>query len=150
MNNTVCTLAVLMVLSLNVGCVGTSAMPTAANEPDYWPTEGWQSSSPEAQGMDSERLAQMFEYIEEKDIHLHSLLIVRNGYLVTEAYFEPYDQAAYHQMASMTKSVTGILVGIAIDKGYIQSADQQLLSFFQNEPSPTWTLKSRRSPSSIC
>ena len=68
--------------------------------------------------------------IEEKDIHLHSLLIIRNGYLVTEAYFEPYDQATYHQMASMTKSVTGILVGMAIDKGNIKSADQQLLSFF--------------------
>jgi len=58
--------------------------------------------------MDSERLARMFEYIEEKDIHLHNLLIVRNGYVVTEAYFEPYDPATYHQMASMTKSVTGI------------------------------------------
>ena len=80
--------------------------------------------------MDSERLVRMFEYIEEKDIHLHSLLIVRNGYLVTEAYFEPYNEATYHQMESMTKSVTGILMGVAIDKGYIKSADQQLLSFF--------------------
>ena len=66
MKNTVCILAVLMILSLNVGCVGPSAMPTVAHEPDYWPTEGWRSSIPEAQGMDSEHLARMFEYIEEK------------------------------------------------------------------------------------
>jgi CubicO group peptidase (beta-lactamase class C family) len=71
----------------------------------------------------------MFEYIEEGR-QSHSLLIVRNGYLVTEAYFEPYDQATYHQMASMTKSVTGILVGIAIDRGHIKSADEPVTSFF--------------------
>ena len=130
MKNTVCIFAVLMILSLNVGCAGPSAMSAGTREPDYWPTEGWQSSSPETQGMNSEHLARMFKYIEEKDIHLHSLLIVRNGYLVTEVYFEPYDQMTYHQMASMTKSVIGILVGMAIDKGYIQSVDQPLLSFF--------------------
>ena len=91
MKSSIRILAMLMVLSVTVACVGPSAMPTGTHEPDYWPTEGWRSSSPGAQGMDSERLAQMFEYIEEKDIHLHSLLIVRNGYVVTEAYFEPYD-----------------------------------------------------------
>ena len=80
--------------------------------------------------MDSEQLARMFEYIEEKDSNLHSVLIVRNGYLVTEAYFEPYDQATYHQMASMTKSVVGVLMGMAIDGGYIKSADEPVLSFF--------------------
>ncbi len=100
--------------------------------------------------MDSGQLAQMFEYIEEKDIHLHSLLIVRNGYLVTEVYFEPYDQTTYHQMASGTKSVTGILVGMAIDKGYIKSTDQQLSSFSPDEPLPIWMQESRRSRSSIC
>lgn len=134
MKTTVCIFAVLMILPLSIGCAGPGAAPTAtpgaAREPDYWPTEAWKSSSPEAQGMDSEQLARMFEYIKEKDINLHSLLIVRNGYLVTEAYWQPYDQTTYHQMASVTKSVTGILVGIAIDKGYIKSADQPLLDFF--------------------
>ena len=36
--------------------------------------------------MDLEQLVRMFEYIEESDIPLHSLLIVCNGCLVTEAY----------------------------------------------------------------
>jgi CubicO group peptidase (beta-lactamase class C family) len=123
-------LAVLMILSLSVACASPGGTAPVAREPDYWPTEGWRSSTPEAQGMDSEQLARMFEYIEEKDINLHSLLIVRNGYLVTEAYLPPYDQATYHQMASVTKSVIGILVGMAIDRGYIKSVNEPVMSFF--------------------
>ena len=124
-------LITIALLSLIASCAGPRASTsTPVPNPDYWPTEGWRSSTPEAQGMDSQQLARMFEYIKEKDIKLHSLLIVRNGYLVTEAYFEPYSPSTYHQMASMTKSVIGILVGMAIDKGYIKSADEPLLSFF--------------------
>jgi len=102
MKSLVCILAVLMILSLSVACAGPGATPTVAQEPDYWPTEGWKSSTPEAQGMGSEQLARMFEYIEEKDVNLHSLLIVRNGYLVTEAYLAPYDQATYTHVHSIS------------------------------------------------
>lgn len=134
MKTTVCILAVLMILSLSVGCAGPGATPTAARDPDYWPTQGWQSSTPEAQGMDSEQLARMFEYIEEKDINLHSLLIVRNGYLVTEAYFDPYTRDTAHSAACITKSVMGMLVGIAIERGYINGIGEPVLSYFAGRP----------------
>ena len=39
-------LAALTILSLSVACAGGSATPTAVREPDYWPTEGWKSSTP--------------------------------------------------------------------------------------------------------
>lgn len=98
--------------------------------PDYWPTAGWRHSTPEEQGMDSDELARMFAEIEAQGLNLHSLLIVRNGYLVSESYFEPYRADISHQIASVTKSVTGMLVGIAVDKGYIDNINQPVLSFF--------------------
>lgn len=80
--------------------------------------------------MDSTLLAQLFARIERDKINLHSVLIIRNGYSVTEAYFHPYTADIRHQVASVTKSVISMLIGIAIDQGYLRSVDQPLLDFF--------------------
>ncbi len=60
----------------------------------------------------------------------HSLLIVKNGEVLAEEYFKPFDSDSIHYLYSVTKSITSLLVGIAIDKGFIQSVDQKLLDFF--------------------
>lgn len=98
--------------------------------PDYWPTTEWKTSTPEAQGMDSELLAKMLEEISAKNTRIHSVLVVRNGYMVTEAYFHPYTRDTKTHVQSVTKSVIGALVGVAIQKGFLRSEDEKLLSFF--------------------
>ena len=42
-----------------------SPVAAASRTRDYWPTEGWRTSSPEEQGVDSALLERMFEAIEE-------------------------------------------------------------------------------------
>jgi CubicO group peptidase (beta-lactamase class C family) len=61
---------------------------------------------------------------------IHSLLIIRNGYILTDAYFYPFAEDSLHDLASATKSFTSTLIGIAIDKGYIESVEQPVLDFF--------------------
>jgi len=102
----------------------------AVRAPNYWPTDGWRTSSPEAQGMDSERLADALDYIHENAIPIHSLQIIRNGYLVLDAYFYPFDANNVHDGASVTKSVTATLIGIAIDQGHIASVGESVVSLF--------------------
>ncbi|MGE5224497.1 MAG: serine hydrolase domain-containing protein, partial [Omnitrophica WOR_2 bacterium] len=99
-------------------------------DPAYWPTDSWESSTPEQQGMDSNRLADLFGDAGRKGTNLHSLLVIRNGYLVLEAYYNPYTNRNRHSLESITKSVIGALVGIAIDKKTIQNDRQKVLSFF--------------------
>ncbi len=60
--------------------------------------------------MDSQQLADMFAAIEKQHIRLHSLLIVRNGYVVVEAYYPPYTAETRHTVQSITKSVIGTLI----------------------------------------
>lgn len=98
--------------------------------PGYWPTDGWRTSTPEEQGMDGEELAQMVEDINRQGLNLHSLLIVRNGYLVSETYFQTFEAGQTHELYSCTKSFIATLVGIAIDQGYISRIDQKVLDFF--------------------
>ena len=59
-----------------------------------------------------------------------SLMIIRNGYVVAEAYWHPFAQNLIYEQMSASKSVISALVGIAIDKGYIESVDQKVLDFF--------------------
>jgi CubicO group peptidase (beta-lactamase class C family) len=100
--------------------------------PTYWPTNGWQTSTPEDQGLDSVKLVQVLEKIQKKNIQINSLLVVRNGMLVLDAYFyNPYDGKYPHDIASVTKSVMTTLIGIAAGQGKI-NLDEPMLSYFPN------------------
>lgn len=101
---------------------GTGVM--AAAQQEDWPTHGWPRSSPEAQGIDSKVLVEALEEIRRRQISIHSLTIVRNGYLVLDVYFWPFQDDLLHDMASVTKSVTSTLVGIAIGQHELTSVTQ--------------------------
>lgn len=111
------------------GCQApTAVVPPAA--PDYWPTDGWRSASPESQGMDSGALADAIATVEAQHLPIHSLLIVRHGYAVLDIYFYPFAPTDLHDLASVTKSVTATLVGIAIDQGAIGGVNQPVAGVF--------------------
>lgn len=115
---------------LVAGLSGAGPIPPAAAQGGYWPTRAWRRSSPEAQGMDSKVLAQAFDYIREHKIPIHSLTIVRNGYLVLDAYFWPFQDSLLHDVASVTKSVTSTLVGVAIGQHKLEGVRQPVLPLF--------------------
>ena len=98
-----------------------------------YPTEGWQISTPEDQGIRSQMLAEMMEHIKKNSFNIDSILIVRNGYMVMDAYFYPYSRGQKHIIHSCTKSIMSALIGIAIDKGYIQNVDQSITDFFPDK-----------------
>jgi CubicO group peptidase (beta-lactamase class C family) len=98
--------------------------------PGYWPTAGWQSASPESQGMDSGRLADLLEHIKTQNYPIRSVLVIRKGYLVTEAYFLPFREGLWHIIHSCTKSILSTLTGIAIEKGQLAGDQLNILDFF--------------------
>ena len=109
-------------------------LPTSiATSEAYWPTQGWRTSAPEEQGLDAQKLAAMLKAVQEKNLNLHSLLIIRNGYLVSETYFGSYQQDTRHELYSCTKSFIATLIGIALDKGYLKGTDQRILDFFPEQ-----------------
>jgi CubicO group peptidase (beta-lactamase class C family) len=102
----------------------------ADKKPDYWPTKGWRTASPESQGVDSNLLENMLNTIFKKNLDIDSVLVVRNGYIVLDAYSYTRNADLTHNIYSCTKSVTSALIGIAIDKGYIKGVNQPVLDFF--------------------
>jgi CubicO group peptidase (beta-lactamase class C family) len=80
--------------------------------------------------MDSEQLARLLEYIEEREIEIRSVVIVRNGYIVLETYSYPFYASLQNRVCSVTKSFASALVGIAIGQGHIKGADERVLDLF--------------------
>lgn len=71
--------------------------------------------------------------------NIHSVLIVRDGKLIVERYFpgrdeagtvRRFDQDTLQDVASVTKSVNGLLIGIAIDRRLIRNVDEKISKFF--------------------
>ena len=120
----------------------------------YWPTEEWEKSKPEDQNVNTLLLEKAVEYITSKYPNNRSFLVIKNGILIFEAYNDsPYDgigskiiknilhfalgalkksnatfkdrRDGLDNIRSATKSIMSALVGIAIDKGYIESADEK-------------------------
>jgi len=90
----------------------------------------WKVSTPEAQGIESKRLAALIEEIAQKGYNIQSIIIVRNGRLVLDAYFYPFNQNQKHNLYSGTKSVSSALIGIALDKGFIKDINQTVSHLF--------------------
>lgn len=110
----------------------TSAIATEPATVEAWPGERWPVSKPESQGIDPAKLSRLMVGIRAGGVgaDIHSLLVVRNGFLVAEEYFDGWNAERVHTLQSVTKSVTSALVGIAVDRGEIEGVDRPVLSFF--------------------
>jgi hypothetical protein len=110
--------------------------------------DGWEVASLNSVGMDAVKFSQLLNRLEQIGEHrIHSIIVVRNNKLVFEQYCPGlkfnlgqytgatgYDMNDLHVLCSATKSVTSALLGIAIDKGYVQSIEQKVMIFSLSMP----------------
>ena len=96
----------------------------------YWPTGGWRTSTPEEQDLDSKYLSEMLDAIKEQKLNLHSLLVIRHGYIVSETYAPSDGQDNKHELYSCTKSFISTLIGIALDQGLLDSLNRPVTGLF--------------------
>lgn len=104
----------------------TSFQPTEIND-------GWQISSPETENINRNKLEAAYRlvYEEERFPLAKSLLVFRNGKLVAEAYpSDKNDINRYHNLQSCTKTITSILMGVAMEQNLFDSTDEKLYNVF--------------------
>jgi CubicO group peptidase (beta-lactamase class C family) len=93
------------------------------------PADDWQVSTTAEQGLEPLLVAELYYNAAELET-LYSLLVIKNGYLVAEDYFNEGSVDQKDRLQSVTKSYTSALVGIALEQGYLSSVDQNMLDFF--------------------
>jgi CubicO group peptidase (beta-lactamase class C family) len=119
---------VILVLTSQVGCGHSTEELEAVH---YTPLLGddWKVSTPAEQGLDPMLVAKLYHNAAELET-LYALLVVKNGYLIAEGYFNGGSVDEMFDRASATKSFTSALVGIALDRGCLTSVEQKMIDFF--------------------
>jgi len=148
----ICMISLTLITSFSIGFLSMRGISTSVDDSSFsdsnlstqdtfWPgnSSEWTEVAPETQGLDSDKIADMFEYIETNSVDIHSVIIARNGYLLTEEYLynsillgtkSYYDGAKIHMQQSVTKSIMSILIGIALQEGFLDNISQTLYEFF--------------------
>lgn len=73
-----------------------------------------------------------------------AFLLIKDGRIIYEKYWEDYGTESLSNSFSMAKSIIGLLVGAAIDDGYIKSIEQPVADFiseFRNEKNKDLKIK---------
>ena len=126
--------ALLVSASFAVACLLTRGGPHAvARQADPVPDD-LQVSAPADVGMRASDLAALInEARQDERRDLQSLLVARRGRLVVEEYFNGTDRESLQDVRSAAKSITGTLVGIALQEKHVASLDDSMLSFFPGQ-----------------
>jgi CubicO group peptidase (beta-lactamase class C family) len=96
-------------------------------QPDTQPLA---TAAPADVGMDGALLEQAVKELPPPGEHgMRSMLVLRHGKLVKEVYWNGYDKDAQQDLRSATKSITALLVGIAIDKQIIKGVDEPVRTY---------------------
>ena len=131
-----CAACALGIFALFGGCVPDEPLKIAYNDAPASLNDGWAIAAPESQGIDRTRLREAYRHFfsENEYITARSLLVVRNGYLVAEGYCRDREDILHKgALQSATKSVTSLLVGIAMDRGLLDSVDRTIYSVIPEE-----------------
>ena len=127
---------ILAVSILLAGCDSSDLFeadlsPEELQAVDYTPLPGedWDVSTPEEQGLDPMLVAELYHHAAELET-LYSLLVVMDGNLVAEDYFNGGSVDKQTLVQSASKSYISALVGIALEQGCLSSIDQKLVDFF--------------------
>lgn len=89
----------------------------------------WRTATPQSQSLDADLLQDALDAAEQHPFFL-ALLVVRNDRLVAEGYFNDHERNETTAIYSATKSIVSTLMGMAIEKGYVDSIDVKLMDIF--------------------
>jgi CubicO group peptidase (beta-lactamase class C family) len=109
--------------------------------------DGWETASLGEVGVNEHKIDEAVRRIDDGALpNVHGMLIVKDGKLAFERYwggyafdysgenfrgaYVEYDADTIHNQASVTKAITSALVGIAIERGFLEGVDQKLFDFF--------------------
>jgi CubicO group peptidase (beta-lactamase class C family) len=133
-----------LILSVAVAFLPPPAQAQSACGVPNAGADGWKVAAPESVGLSSATLCPMVTWLSDwKEANVHAVLVVRHNKLVFEHYFTGSDEYFSGQVAaqvtfgpdskhderSVTKSVTALVLGIAIDHGWVKGVDEPVLSF---------------------
>ena len=120
---------IVLALSINTFCYGqdtyTYSQPKELGD-------GLKTNSLKSQNIDTTLIYKLFNQIKYKENKIHSILLLKNDQLIIEEYFKGYLPNQPHDLRSATKSIRSILMGIAIEKRFIENVDDPISKYLKS------------------
>ncbi|WP_444997392.1 serine hydrolase domain-containing protein [Aliikangiella sp. IMCC44359] len=122
------------------GCGGSSSSgtlstpPSSVTEVNWSPisTDSWIVGDATVENFDVEKINAAYVNAANSNV-LNSLLIIRNNKLIAEAYFKNTTENTLMHERSVTKTIIAMLIGIAIEEGFLTGLNQSIGRFFETE-----------------
>ncbi len=109
-----------------------STYVTAQNQYSYTSPKPIADGWPTASVTDASRIEALFNQLAAAEHKLDSTVLIKDGHIVLERYFGGYHRDQPHDLRSVTKSIRALLVGIAIDQGYIDDANDSIFKYLKS------------------
>ncbi|MEN9685399.1 MAG: hypothetical protein RLZZ28_1185 [Bacteroidota bacterium] len=120
----------VFIRQIGLGTAGMMLGGSSLASVNHFPATGnLPRSVPEMQGVSSESIHRLLDALDNSGIEFHSIMIVRNGFVIAEAWWAPYAPEYRHTLHSLSKSFTSAAVGLAIHEGHF-TVDSPVISFF--------------------
>jgi CubicO group peptidase (beta-lactamase class C family) len=103
------------------------------NQREYWPTDGWRIGDLSSHGMNLEKMNLAIQFAQNDPLS-RAVLVVKDGYLVSENYFEDGGVNKSSNLWSVTKSFSSAMVGLLLDNGTIVSTSQMMADLMPTYP----------------
>lgn len=84
---------------------------------------------PEEAGIPSSSIIRFLERLNQYQIPMHSIHIMRHDLLIAEGYYYPYEKNMLHRMFSISKSLTSLAIGKLADEGFLH-LDDPIIQYF--------------------
>lgn len=114
------------------------SLAVAQNSPNQATSLGgivWSEQKPADSGIDRTALQAIYSDMEREPNHdLKGIVVVRDGHFVSERYFDGDSAETLHDIRSATKSLTSLLMGIAIEKGSVRSVNDSVSLYLPGLP----------------
>lgn len=101
------------------------------------------SHSLSTKNIDTILVNKLFNQLRNQEHKIHSVLVLQNNELLIEEYFADWTVDKQHDLRSTTKSITAILMGIALEKGFISSTNDPITKYLKDLV-PTKNLDERK------
>ncbi len=105
--------------------------------------DGLKTSNLKSFRIDTTRVHHFFNQAKNGKNKLHSVLLLKDDQLIIEEYFNNHTANIPHDLRSTTKSIRSILMGIAIDKGFIDHVNDPISKYLK-KPVPQKNIDTRK------
>jgi CubicO group peptidase (beta-lactamase class C family) len=133
---------ILLIMFIGISCTKDKDSSIYKYNPPEDYSDGLEVSTLNSVGLNTGSMEFMVDDINSNKYGvIHSVLIIKDGKLVFEEYFNGFDKDYLHDLASVSKSICSALIGIALENQFINSADDPIQTYLPEYTDIDWSEK---------